>query len=154
MQANYAPLAIKNAGVELEAIVPEVLKQPPELGHYLQVSRLYRRIATGILLVSGDPRDFYANLFNSSRAFGYFLVHAADDEKVTSQAEAFFDAVACRDNDGARVIANLSPQKISGGREYEEDFIYVSLLMRRFSLEASAAELQPMVQEWEGYAAA
>ena len=73
MQANYAPLAIKNAGVELEVIMPEVLRQPPALLNYVQVSRLYRRIATGILLVSGDPRDFYGNLFNSSRAFVDFL---------------------------------------------------------------------------------
>jgi len=154
MQANYAPLAVKNAGVELEVIVPEVLRQAPALEHYMQVSRLYRRVATGILLVSGDPRDFYANLFNSSRAFLDFLNRAADGDKVTSHAEAFFDAVACRDEDGARAMARMSPQTINPGKEYEEDFFYVSLLMRRFYLDASTTDLQPMLQAWKAYAAA
>jgi hypothetical protein len=153
VQANYAPLAIKNAGVELEVIVPEVLRQPPVLLNYVQVCRLYRRVATGILLVSGDPRDFYSNLFNSSRAFVDFLARAPKEEKVTSQAESFFDAVACRDEDGARAIASLSPQTINQGKEYEEDFLYVSLLMRQFYLGAAAADLQPLVVEWEQYAA-
>ena len=154
MQPNYAPLAIKNSGVQLEVIVPEVLRERPVRMHYVHVSNLYRRIAAGILLVSGDPLDFYANLFHSSRAFLHFLNLAGEDEKVTSEAEAFFDAVACRDEDGARAMSRLLPHTINAGKEYEEDFIYVSLLMRRFYLDASAAELQPMLQEWEGYAAA
>lgn len=153
MKANYAPLAIKNAGVQLEDIVPEVAGEPPVLSHYMQVCRLYRCVATGILLVTGDPRGFYAHLFNSSRAFVDFLNRAAADEKATSKAEAFFDAVACRDEGGARAIATLSPQTINKGKEYEEDFIYVSLLIRRFYLGATAADLQPMVEEWETYAA-
>jgi hypothetical protein len=153
MRSNYVPLAIKNAGVALEVIVPEVISQPPVLTHYMQVARLYRRVATGILLASGHPRDFYANLFNSSRAFLHFLNRATDEQKVTSKAEAFFDAVACRDEYGARAMATLSRHSINRGKEYEEDFIYVSLLMRRFYLDASAADLQSMLREWEMYAA-
>jgi hypothetical protein len=153
MQANYAPLAIKNAGVELEAVVPEVLRQPPVRDNYRQISNLYRRIATGILLVSGDPRDFFSNLFNSSRAFVHFLRSAPEDEKVTSQTHAFFDAVACRDEEGALLIATLSPQVLNTGKEYEEDFIYMSLLMRRFYLNARRQDLDRMLQEWAGYAA-
>jgi hypothetical protein len=153
MRSNYVPLAIKNAGVELEVIVPEVIRRPPVLTHYMQVARLYRRVATGILLSSGHPRGFYANLFNSSRAFLHFLNRATDDQKVTSKAEAFFDAVTCRDESGAQAMARLSRHSINPGKEYEEDFIYVSLLMRRFYLAASATELQSMLQEWETYAA-
>ena len=39
MQATYAPLATKNAGVELELIVPAVLAQPPALDSSVQISR-------------------------------------------------------------------------------------------------------------------
>jgi hypothetical protein len=152
MRPNYVPLAIKNAGVELEVIVPEVLRRPVELPHYVRISKHYRRIASGILLASGHPRGFFENLFNSSRAFLYFLAKAADAQKVTSNAEAFFDAVACQDEYGAREMARLSPQEINRGKEYEEDFIYVSLLMKRFYLGADPADLRSMLDEWGSYA--
>ena len=77
----------------------------------------------------------------------------SDDEKVTAQNEAFFDAVACRDEEGARLIASLSRQSLHGGREYEEDFIYLALLQRWF-LGAEVGALAPMLEEWARYAAA
>jgi hypothetical protein len=152
MRANYTPVALKNAGVELEEILPQVLSSKPILNHYVHISRLYRRVAIGILLTSGDPKDFYAYLFNSSRAFAHFLQQVTNDEKVTSKADAFFDAVACRDEQGAAIIARESRHTLNAGNEYEEDFLYMSLLMRRFYLGAGEGEVRPMLDEWQQYA--
>ena len=150
MKPNFAPVALKNAGVELEEIIGIVCSPPYRVENFAHVSRLYRRIATGILLVSSDPRDFYRYLFNSSRAFLYFLEQVDDDKKVTSKATAYFDAVACRDREGERRLAAASRHTLNPGLEYEEDFAYVSILMRRCSLEASMQEVEGPLDEWEG----
>ena len=151
MKPNFAPLALKNAGVELEDIIDGASGPPFRATNFAHISRLYRRIATGILLVSSDPQDFYRYLFNSSRAFVYFLEQAKDESKITSMATAYFDAVACRDREGERRLAAGSRHTLNPGEEYEEDFLYVSILMRHFTLGNSAKDLEGALDEFEGY---
>jgi Immunity protein 49 len=153
VKPNFAPVALKNAGVELEEIIGVVCSPPYRVENFAHVCRLYRRIATGILLVSSDPRDFYRYLFNSSRAFVYFSEQADEQSKVTSKATAYFDAVACRDREGERRLAAASRHTLNPGLEYEEDFAYVSILMRRFSLDAPMQALEGILDEWEGFVA-
>jgi hypothetical protein len=151
MGSHYAPLAVKNAGYELERFVPDVLIQPPSAESYSYISRLYRRVAVGTLLCTGHPGEFYEYLFDSSRAFLHFVRTAAETEKVTSQAEAFLDAIACRDEEGARGIAEASRRTLNHGKEYEEDFLYLSLLMKWAYLDSSEPELGTLLEEWRRY---
>lgn len=152
MIPNYTPLAVKNSGFQLERLVPDALTQPPVVENYAWISRLYRRLAVGLLLCSGEPEGFYTYLFDSSRAFLHFVKTAPFEEQVTSQADAFLDAIACRDEDGARAIAQASRRTLNTGREYEEDFLYLSLMMKFAYLDVPKTELKSMLDEWQRYA--
>lgn len=148
MKPNFLPIAVKNSGVALEDLVPQVSAAPPRLKYYLHICLLYRRVAVGSLLMSSDPEPFYASLFKSSRAFLHFLTTAPDDEKVTSKSEPFFDAIACRDRDGALAIARASRASLATGREYEEDFFYMRFLMERFFLGTPEDALRRTLDDW------
>ena len=56
-----------------------------------------------------------------------------------SKAEAFYDAVACHDDEAARRLTTAAPSLMSREQEYEEDFFAVRLLMDRFFGSATAA---------------
>lgn len=146
MKPNFLPIAIKNSGVALEEVLPHVIKAPPELRYYQHVCLLYRRLAVGSLLAASDPRSFYTYLFKSSRAFVHFLRTAPAKEKLTSKAEPFFDAVACRDDEAAREMASLCPRTADTTREYEEDFLSVWLPMAYFYGNVPREALQPELE--------
>ncbi len=148
MKPNFLPIAIKNSGVALEEVLPHVIKAAPELRYYQHVCLLYRRLAVGSLLATSDPRPFYTSLFKSSRAFVHFLRAAPESEKLTSKAEAFFDAVACRDDEGAREMASLCPPTPDTTREYEEDFFSVWLPMVHFFGNVPRESLQPHLERF------
>ena len=67
----------------------------------------------------------------------------------TSRAEPFFDAVACEDIEAARELSRLCPQEPYTSREYEEDFLFVRFLMDRFFLGRSACEGQALLDRYE-----
>ncbi|WIG94992.1 Imm49 family immunity protein [Myxococcus sp. SDU36] len=143
MKPNFLPIAIKNSGTALEELLPRVIAAPPALQNYAYICLLHRRIATGSLLATSDPEPFYAYLSKSARAFLHFLATAPDGEKLTSKAEPFFDAVACRDDEAARAMAPLCPRKPDTTREYEEDFFAVWLPMAFFFGNVPREELLP-----------
>ncbi|WNG39754.1 hypothetical protein F0U61_43330 [Archangium violaceum] len=148
MKPNFLPIAVKNSGIALEDLVPQVLAAPPRLKHYLHICLLYRRMAVGSLLMSSDPELFYAALFKSSRAFLHFLTTAPEEEKVTSKSEPFFDAIACHDQDGALAIARASRMTLATGREYEDDFFYLRFLMEHFFLGTPEDALRRKLDDW------
>lgn len=95
------------------------------------VSALYRRIAIAELLSTADPSPFFQNLFKSGRTFLHFLQHAPDAEKTISKSEPLFDAIACRDREGAATLAKSSRMMFASGKEYQEDFFYIRFLIDR-----------------------
>jgi hypothetical protein len=123
--ARFLPIAVNNAGVSLEEILPVALGGSPSLEDYSVVCKLYRQLGVGSLLMSGDPRELCAHLFRSGRAFVHFSETAQQAEKLTSRAEPFFDALACRDDEGARRMALASPRTVDPSREYDEEFYAV-----------------------------
>ncbi|MCY1016935.1 Imm49 family immunity protein [Pyxidicoccus sp. MSG2] len=148
MKPNFLPIAIKNSGVALEEVLPHVIKAAPELRYYQHVCMLYRRLAVGSLLATSDPRPFFTYLFKSSRAFVHFLRTAPEKEKLTSKAEAFFDAVACGDDEATREMASLCPPAPDTTREYEEDFFAVWLPMAYFFGNVPRQSLQPQLERF------
>jgi len=148
MKPNFLPVAIKNSGVALEDVLPHVIATPASLRYYSHVCLLYRRLAIGSLLASCDPQSFYTYLFKSSRAFLHFLQVAPAGEKLTSKAEPFLDAVACRDDEGARAIASLCPAVADPTQEYEEDFFSLRLLMIHFYGNVPREALEPELERF------
>jgi hypothetical protein len=144
---HFLPIAVNNAGVSLEELLPDVLRGRPSLAGYELLCRLYRQLGVGALLLTGRPTDFRRNLFKSGRAFAHFSEKAAAREKLTSRAEAFFDAVACRDDQGARRIARASPARPDPSREYEEDFYALRCPMDLLLGEAPAT-VAGMLEAW------
>jgi hypothetical protein len=153
MKPNVLPIAFSNSGVRLEEILEQLPSQPPQEELFNFVCVLYRRLAAGALLMDGDPRRFYEYLFKSARAYAHFLEAAPLGEKLASRAEAFFDAVCCHDDEGARRIADAAPAAMDAGREYEEDFFALRILMNRFFGANDAALLDRMLDEWTDLAA-
>jgi len=149
---RFLPVAVKNSGVSLEELLPDALAEKPSLPAFELISKLYRQIAVGSFLMSGNPQDLAEHLFNSSRAFAHFCDVAPAGAKLTSRAEAFFDAVACRDDEGARRIAAGSPSTPDPSREYEEDFYKVRFAMDLWS-QAPRDSLERMLAAWTALAA-
>jgi DNA-binding transcriptional regulator YiaG len=112
------------------------------------VSTLYRRIAIAGLLSTAEPSPFFQNLFKSGRAFLHFLQSVPDAEKTTSKSEPLFDAIACRDREGAAELAKNSRRTFAKGKEYEEDFYYIRFLMDRFTAGASGGSAQQWLDAW------
>jgi hypothetical protein len=152
VNAHYLPIAVKNSGAALEEYLPEVLRAPITQKPYLTVCRLYRRLAVGWLLMSADPEQFFTYLFKSARAYVHFLEFGPDAEKVTSRSEPFFDAVACRAQDAARIIASKTPVTLNPKREYEEDFLYMRFLMELYTGDAKPAQLEDLLVRWAALA--
>ncbi|OJT24229.1 hypothetical protein BO221_13690 [Archangium sp. Cb G35] len=148
MTPTFVPLAGKNAAVTLEELLPQVLSASPRQTHYLMVSALYRRIAIAELLSTADPSPFFQNLFKSGRTFLHFLQNAPDAEKTTSKSEPLFDAIACRDREGALALAKSSRMMFASGKEYEEDFFYIRFLMDRLVAGASSDSAQQWLAPW------
>ena len=153
MKANILPIAFSNSGVRLEEILNLLDAEPPQEKVYGFVATLYRRLATGALLMDGDPRRFFSYLFRASRAYVHFLEIAPASEKLTSKAEAFFDAVACHDEEGARRMVSLAPAVPDTRREYEEDFYAIRVPMDAFYGPADRAGARVMLASWSELAA-
>jgi len=149
VKANVVPIALKNSGIKLHGLLPRALSGPPALAAYEIVCRLYRQMGIANLLMSGDPQGFYGMLFKSARAFLFLLETAPTAERVTGKCEPFLDAVACRDDEGARRMAAAAPRAPNPAREYEEDFYYLRFLMDRFFGAAQPAALTAMLDAWE-----
>ena len=148
MKPNVLPIAFSNSGVRLEEILNLLHTEPPQEKVYGFICLMYRRLAAGALLMDGDPARFFEYLFKSARAYVHFLEIAPPRERITSRAEAFYDAVACHDDDAARRMTAATPSLLSREQEYEEDFFAIRLLMDRFFGSASAAALRPSLDQW------
>ena len=148
MKPNVLPIAFSNSGVRLEEVLTLLHTEPAQEKVYGFICLMYRRLAAGALLMDGDPTRFFEYLFKSGRAYTHFLEIAPPREKVTSRAEAFYDAVACHDDEGARRMATASPSLMSREQEYEEDFFAIRLLMDRFFGSANAVTLRPSLEQW------
>jgi len=153
MKPNVLPIAFSNSGVRLEEVLNLLDTEPPQEKVYGFISLMYRRLAAGALLMDGDPTRFFAYLFKSARAYTHFLEIAPPLEKVTSRAEAFYDAVACHDDEAAQRMTAAAPSLMSREQEYEEDFFAIRLLMDRFFTPASSAALRPSLELWAKLAA-
>ncbi|MCP3137894.1 Imm49 family immunity protein [Pyxidicoccus xibeiensis] len=139
----------KSCGISLQEALPVVLSRKVTHDQMRGFCTLYRRIGVARLFSTGLPDDYFENLSKSARAFLYFLEGADDRAKLTSRSEPFFDAIACDDLPAAKGIAHHSRQTWNAGEEYEEDFLYVAFLMKRFAADTSRESLEALLARYE-----
>jgi hypothetical protein len=149
MRSRFVPVILSNADVSLTRLVPLLANGEPVGWAFARVCRNYRVRGCAMFFLSGRAESLHRDLQRSGAAHAYFAAHAADEDKVTSRAGPFFDAIACGDEAVARVISQHSPPESRPDREHLDDFLYVHLLMQRFFLGASKAKAASILSKFE-----
>ncbi|MCY1042344.1 Imm49 family immunity protein [Corallococcus sp. bb12-1] len=139
----------KDLGISLQMGLPRVLGRNVTLRQILIFCGYYRRMGIVELFLTGRPEGFIKNLAKSARAFSFYLEGTPEEAKATSQAEPFFDAVACDDQQAAMTIARNSRATWNHQEEYEEDFLYARLLMDLFGVGAEKDHLHRLLSRYE-----
>jgi hypothetical protein len=128
-------VAIDNARDQLEPVLPAYaagrLKQR-DLAHGLGV--LFRQLGTCRMLLNGTADPLFISQMQAASVYLFRLPILDDEEKLTSRAACFWDAVAGGYLDAAREIARWSRTTHNPDREHEDDFIHVMFLMKRYFL--------------------
>src|ERR1043166_7131700 len=134
-------VAIDNARDQLEEVLPAYaagqLRQP-DLPYGL--AALFRQIGTCRTLVDGVAAPLLTGQMQSASVYLFRLPTLTDDEKLTSRAACWWDAIAGGYWEAARDIAKWSRTTHNPNREHEDDFLYVTFLMQRYCLAPDAAD--------------
>jgi len=128
-------VAIDNARDQLEPVLPAYaagqLKQR-DLAHGLGV--LFRQLGTCRMLINGTADPLFISQMQAASVYLFRLPILKDDEKLTSRAGCFWDAIAGGYLEAAREIARWSRTTHNPDREHEDDFLHVMFLMKRYFL--------------------
>jgi hypothetical protein len=148
MNSRFLPVFYSNAQQEISDYLA-VADRDPSPGTFRGLCRGFRARGCSAFFLSCDPAALHQDLQRSGAAFAHFLRGASDADKVTSRADAFFDAIASGDRAIATTIAMLASTKPKLDAELLDDFHYVRLLMSRFFGNASEAELARTLADFE-----
>lgn len=128
-------VAIENAIYRLEHVLPGYADgrlTVRDLPHGVGV--LFRQLGTCRMLVEGDSAPLFTGQMQAASGYLFRLPTLDDDDKVTSLAGCWWDAIAGGYWEAARDIARRSRTTHNPDREHEDDFLYVMFLMQRFFL--------------------
>jgi hypothetical protein len=153
MSSRMLSLIRANAAFDVSGTLPLVVDGDARLERVLVLCRNLRRRGICSLFLEGLPLLLHADLQRSGAAFLHVLRSAPDADKITSRAGPFYDSVACADLDTAREIARYSRDTWNQEEEYEDDFLYVFFLMKKFFLGAVNEELRSVIQRYEALVA-
>jgi hypothetical protein len=147
---TFAPLAVKAAGITLADALPSLLVAPRvSLRQSLVLAKLSRIVGTGRFLIEGQAQPLVTALANGARTFLHFAARLDEAEKVTAKYEPFFDAVAARDLATAAGIARAARATANPGKEYPEDFLYMSFLMGLVLVPGDTAALRARLDAYQ-----
>ena len=149
MTSGTLSLIQGNASFDIEGTLPLLIDGAARLDRTRVFCRNLRRRGICSLFLEGVPQYLMADLQRSGAAFLYGLASASEEEKATGDAGPFFDAVASGDFDVARGIARLSRDTWNSQREYEDDFLYAFLLMKKFFLGGLDENVRPLLARFE-----
>ena len=131
MSSEYLSSYIDNSGERAEKAVQNLLKGP-DYDLTIENCFHYRQHGACTFLHTGNALKFFECMQRSAGCYLHMLKFEKDDEKRTSEAEPFFDALSAGLSDAAGEIAKLSRQSCNFDYEYEDDFLYVHFLMSLF----------------------
>src|SRR5262245_61699209 len=98
------------------------------------IAALFRRLGVSRMFTEGVADPLFVAQMQSSGAYLFGLRRLGADEKVTSRAGAFWDAIGGEYWDAASEIARQSRMTVNPTWEHEDDFLYVAFLMTRYFL--------------------
>jgi hypothetical protein len=140
MPTYFLPVFQSNALLELTERVDAVQSGTAGLEAALAFCQWYRIRGICSLFLEGRPDSFLADLHRSGRAFLHYLTYAPMNQKATSRAAPFYDAIASGDVDCAREITRHSRLTWNADVEFEDDFQFVLFLMKHFFLDGDPGE--------------
>jgi len=124
----------ENADDLLAESLPLLFNKTIDYQGLLGICENYRIKGIVHLLLDAEPERLHRELYHSGRAFLHGLSTVNPATVVISQAVPLFDALACNDWEGGGRIARALNWTWSPDFEYEDDYLYVELLCRRFLL--------------------
>ena len=134
-------VAIDNAHDALSRVLPEYARgrfTQANLPHALAI--YFRQLGTCRMLLEGSAAPLFRAQMQSAGVYLFRLPDMPDEDKATSLAAVFWDAVAGGYMRAARDIALHSRRSANLDREHEDDFLYVEYLMQRYFLAPEPAE--------------
>lgn len=142
---------IANARYKLQAALPAyaagALAEPH---HPHTIAALFRQLGVCRLLTEGVAEPLFVAQMQSASAYLYGLRTMRDDDKVTSLAGAWWDAIGGECWDAVAEISEHSRPAVNPAWEHEDDFLYVWFLMSRYARRpaASRPELRKLLDRW------
>jgi len=140
---------IENAEFQLERLVPRLTTTELSWAEIQTMTFAYRQRGVCTLLLTGIPDLFYISMMQSAGAFLYYLQKSPDERKVTSECKPFYDALCGAYIDAAEAIARHSRSSWNPDEEYEEEFLYVYLLMQILFEPDSTARCRELLERLE-----
>lgn len=122
-----------------EALPPYASGQIAGIEQVHGIASFFRSMGIARLLTEGISDPLFIAQMQSASSYVFGLARVPDDDKVTSLAGCFWDAVAAQYWDAAAHVVTLSRMTHNPKREHEDDFWYVSFLMHRYFLAPAAA---------------
>jgi len=145
MGSEFLADYIDNATLELETYVPAAVRGELDFKNLLQLCFRFRQRGVCSFLLDGNPGPLLSNFMQSTGAYMAYLPGIDDAQKVTSHSKPFYDAVGAGFWDPAAFIARASRKTWNQSKEYEDDFLFVFFLMKRFFLGGSDAECRALI---------
>ncbi len=149
MYSQYLPVVKENANEDIAELLPKAVQGKLGRRDMLFFCQIHRIAGIAALFLDGDAEVFLHRLQQSGGAFCNFLKREPEEQKVTSQAAPFFDAIAALDLACAREIALNARATWNPQEEYEDDFLYVYFLMTQFFLKGTPAEGQALLDRYD-----
>ncbi|MFY2561078.1 Imm49 family immunity protein [Corallococcus terminator] len=149
LSSEFLPVYVHNALGDASELLPDLRGGKASWRQALDFCGSLRLAGIGSLFLDGDSEGLLTRLAQSGRAFAFALSKLDDGSKRTSQCLPFFDAVAAGDFEGATRVARQARRHWAQGEEYEEDFLFVELLMQRFFLEAERSSCEALLVRYE-----
>lgn len=149
MSSEYLSDFIENAELDLDLLIPGGMRGELDFDGVQKLCDRFRQRGVCGFLLSGEGEPFFVNAMQSAGAYVACTKRIDDSQKVTSDARPFYDSVGCGFWDCARTIARSSRTTWNPAKEYEDDFLFVTFLMKHFFLDAGDAECRALISEHE-----
>jgi len=149
MGSAYLNDFIENAEEDLDIILPPALRGELDFSGLQRLCERFRRRGVCNYLLTGNPTAFSFNMMQSAGAALAVLPEIDEAQKVGSQAKPLYDAIGGGFWDAAAVLARLNRTTWNQTREYEDDFLFVTFLVKHFFMNASEGECRQIIVEHE-----
>ena len=127
---------IDNAIHQLERVIPAYAAgKLTEPHHPHAIAVLFRRLGACRLLTTGEAEPLLTAQMQSASAYLHRLPQVSEEDKVTSRAGAWWDAIGGEYWEAAFEIARHSRSAPNPTWEHEDDFLFVWFLMTRYFLD-------------------